>query len=176
MQKSKKQNLFRLTATAVMVAMSVVLCRYLGFSPQDTPLRFEIGFYPIALVAYMFGPLYSALGYALADIIGSLMSGYAPNVWITLCQALFGMTMGFFFYKKGFSLCRVTVCFTLIAAVIETLFKAPIFIFMYAYTPGFAFGSRALNALINLPIRIALTYFLGKAIESPLKKFTSRDL
>ena len=174
MQK-KNTRLFSLTASAVMVAMSVILCRYLGFSPQDTPLRFEIGFFPIALVAYMFGPIYSAAAYALADIIGSLLSGYAPNLWITLAQAAFGTVMGLFFYKKNFSLKRCVICFTLIAALIETLVKAPVFIFMYAYTPGFAFGTRALNALINLPIRIALTYFLARAIERPIKKFTKHD-
>jgi ECF transporter S component (folate family) len=171
MQK-RNAAMFKLTGTAVMVAMSVILCRYLGFSPQDTPLRFEIGFYPIALVAYAFGPLYSAISYALADIIGSLLSGYAPNLWLTLGQTAFGAVMGLFFYKKDFSIIRTSVCFSVIAIFIETLLKAPVFIFMYAYTPGFAFGSRALNALINLPLRIALTYFLGKAIKAPMKRFT----
>lgn len=166
----RKSKLFSFTATAVMIAMSVILCRYLGFSPQDTMVRFEIGFLPIALVAYLFGPIYSTAAYVIADVIGSLISGYAPNLWITAAQAVFGLIMGLFFYKKKLSLLRVSLVFLLISAIVEVLIKAPIFIYMFGYTPGLAFGVRALNAALNLPVRIILLYLLARALEIPLKK------
>ena len=166
----RKSKLFPLTATAVMIAMSVILCRYLGFSPQDTMVRFEIGFVPIALVAYLFGPVYSTVAYVLSDVIGSLLSGYAPNLWITAAQALFGLIMGLFFYKKKPTVLRVSLVFLLISVVVEILFKAPIFIYMFGYTPGLAFGVRALNAAANYPVRVILFYVLARVLEKPLNK------
>lgn len=173
MQKQKK-GLFPLTASAVMIAMSIILCRYLGFSPQDTMIRFDIGFLPIALTAYLFGPIYSTVSYVVADVIGSLMSGYAPNVWITAAQALFGLIMGLFFYRKKLSLIRVSSAFLLISALVEVIFKAPIFIHLYGYTPALAYGTRALNAALNLPLRIALFYVLMKALDTPLRKYMKK--
>ena len=43
----------KLTLTAVMTALSIVLCRYLGYSPANTMFRVEIGFLPIALIAVL---------------------------------------------------------------------------------------------------------------------------
>ena len=174
MQKTKK-GLFPLTASAVMIAMSIILCRYLGFSPQDTMIRFEIGFLPIAIVAYTFGPVYSTVSYVAADVIGSLFSGYAPNVWITAAQAVFGFIMGLFFHNKKMSLPRISLVFLLISALVEVLLKAPVFIHLYGYTPELAYTTRALNAALNLPLRILLLYGLMKALDVPLKKFMKKQ-
>ena len=64
---SKSRNiLVRLTTTAVMIAMSVVLCRLLGF-PQTGVYRIEISFLPIAVVAMLYGPIWSGVAYGIAD-------------------------------------------------------------------------------------------------------------
>ena len=90
--------------TAAMTALSVVFCRFIGFSPENTAFRFEFGFLPIAFVAELFGPLWSGVAYLVADIIGSLFSGYAPNPFISACKLLTGAFMGLFLshgiYKK----------------------------------------------------------------------------
>lgn len=169
MQK-EKNHIFALTVTSAMIALSVVFCRFLGFSAENTPFRFEMGFLPIALTGYMFGPLYSGVGYLIADIIGSLFSGYAPNPWISLCQLLTGAVMGFAFYKKSHTLTRTCIGFSVIAVFIDFLAKAPIFIFLYGYTPLFAFGARAINAFLNLPIRVLSYYILAKALKKPMDK------
>lgn len=164
----ERNRIFSLTLTAAMVALSVVFCRFLGFSATDTPFRFELGFLPIAFVAYMFGPIYSGVAYLLADVIGSFFSGYAPNIWISGCQLLFGIIMGFAFYRKKLSALRIALGFSVIAVFVEFLAKAPIFIFLYGYTAEFAFGARAINALINLPIRAVTFYFLARALTEPM--------
>ena len=153
-----------------MVALSVVFARFLGYSPEGTPFRFEIGFLPIAVAAYAFGPLYSGLAFLIADIIGSLYSGYAPNIFISLCQLLSGAAMGFFFHKKNISLSRTIIAFSAIAVVIEIIAKSPIFVFMYAWSWDYTILTRLLNALINLPIRVTTFYFLMKALKKPIDK------
>ncbi len=165
-----KRYTFALTATAAMTALSVVLCRYLGFSPEGTPFRFEIGFLPISVIAYMFGPVYSALGYFTADIIGSLLGGYAPNIWISLCQILFGMLLGIFLYRKEQTPLRITICFSVVSILVDFVSKSPVFVYLYGWNWGFTLWTRALNALINLPIRIGLYYITIRQTKKHLDK------
>ena len=167
MQRKNKKQLTYLSIAAAMAALSVVFTRFLGFSPEGTPFRFEIGFLPIAVAAYAAGPVYAAGAYLTADVIGSLFSGYAPNPIITLAQAVSGVLMGFFFHKKH-SLARTVTCFSLIALISEILIKTPALAAMYSWTLGFTLGTRALNALLNLPIRIIVYYFTLKALKRPL--------
>ncbi|MBE6634664.1 MAG: folate family ECF transporter S component [Ruminococcaceae bacterium] len=169
--KYNRKALFALTLTAAMTALSVVFCRFLGYAPEGTPFRFDLGFLPIALVGYMLGPVYAALGYAVADIIGSLLNGYAPNPWILLCQIAFALIMGVFFYKKNITLKRVILCFLLGAVLVDFLLKSPVLVYMYSWTWSFTLWSRAINALINLPIRIISFYFIYSALKKPMDRF-----
>lgn len=168
--KSRHNQFLALTVTSAMIALSVIFCRFLGYSPEGTPFRFDLGFLPIALVAHLFGPIYSAAGYTIADIIGSLLSGYAPNPWLTLCQLLFGIIMGLCLYKRKITLPRIIICFTLAAVIIDFLAKSPVFVYLYAWDWGFTLWTRALNAAINLPIRIITFYFVYKALHRPMEK------
>lgn len=165
-RKNREQLLF-ISISAAMAALSVVFTRFLGFAPEGTPFRFEIGFLPIAIAAYAAGPIYAAGAYVTADVIGSFFSGYAPNLWITAAQLISGILMGIFFKRKH-SFARVIICFSIIAVLVEVLIKSPVFVFMYAWTWGFTLSTRALNSLINLPIRILFYYFTLKAIKKPL--------
>ena len=167
MKRKNKKQLTYLSISAAMAALSVVFTRFLGFSPEGTPFRFEIGFLPIAIAAYVAGPFYAAGAYLTADVIGSLFSGYAPNPMISLAQITSGVIMGYFFFRKH-SLTRTVTAFSLVALISEIMIKAPALAIMYSWTLGFAFGSRALNALINLPIRIIIYYFTLKALKKPL--------
>ncbi len=170
MKKKRNKHLTILSISAAMAALSVVLTRFVGFSPEGTPFRFEIGFLPIAVTAYIAGPLYSGGAYLVADVIGSFFSGYAPNPVLTAAQVLFGLIMGLFFHKRH-SLIRTVICFTVIAAVVEVIIKAPAIGYMYGYTWQYTLATRSLNALINLPIRILTYYFTLKALKKPLEEF-----
>ena len=93
-----KNILLRLTTTAVMIAMSIVLCRLLGFPPTGT-YRIELGFLPIAVIAMLYGPIWSGVAYGISDLIGAwIFTGINP--FITLCKIAFGVVMGLFFYRR----------------------------------------------------------------------------
>lgn len=173
-RKTTGAALMRLCFTAVAVAMSVVVCRFLGFTPLDSPVRFDFGFLPIAVIAEMFGPVYSGVGYLIADVIGSFVQGYAPNPWIAACKLLSGILMGIFFTRGRTSLSRVIVAFTLINAVVDFLLMTPIFVFMYGLPWGVAFATRAVNAALTLPFRIVTFYILSRALKKPLARFGGR--
>ena len=157
--------------TSVMVALSVILCRYLGFSPENSAFRFDLGFLPLVVIAHAFGPIFSGLGYLLADMIGSLLSGYMPNPWISLCAALFGTVMGLFFHRRRFSLLRTSLCFLTIGVLVDLLLKTPFLILLYGWPVGATYALRAINLLVNLPVRIFTTTLLMRAIEAPVSKY-----
>ncbi len=179
MHKKTNRMIFALSVTAAMVALSVVFCRFVGFSPENSAFRFEFGFLPIAFAAELFGPIWSGVAYLVADAIGSLFSGYAPNPLIAACKLLTGAVMGLFFtqsiYKKRPSLLRIILAFSLIAVFIDFLLMSPILMALYGWTAGFTFGMRAINAAINLPIRIFSFYLIRKAMDKPLGEFMKRN-
>ena len=169
-QAKRKDLLFSLVFTAAMAAASVVLCRYLGFSPENSAFRFDLGFLPLAFVGAWLGPIYSGAGYLLADVVGSLLSGYAPNLWISGCKLLFGIGMGLFFYKKKPSFLRITVAFIVINILVDFILMTPIFILMYGYTVDEAYLMRAINIAVTLPIRVVSFYFIERAVREPMRR------
>ncbi len=180
MQKRKtNKTVFALSVTAAMVALSVVFCRFVGFSPENSAFRFEFGFLPIAFVAEIFGPIWSGIAYLLADAIGSLFSGYAPNPAIAGCKLLSGALMGLLFYSKFYkkrpSFLRIIISFSVIAVFVDFLLMSPILMALYGWTAEFTFGMRAINAAINLPIRIFSFYLIRKAMDKPLGEFMKRN-
>lgn len=170
-RKSTSERLLRLCMTAVSVAMSVVVCRFLGFTPLDSPVRFDFGFLPIAVIGWLLGPVYSGAGYLAADIIGSFVQGYAPNPWIATCKLLTGVVMGLFFKRGRVSFFRTALCFLFINAVVDFLLMTPIFVFMYGWTWGATFATRAVNAALTLPFRIVTFYILARGLRKPLARF-----
>lgn len=180
MQKRKmNKTVLALSITAAMVALSVVFCRFVGFSPENTAFRFEFGFLPIVFVAELFGPIWSAVAYLVADAIGSLLSGYAPYPWIALCKFITGFIMGVFFYRKIYkkspSLLREIIAFTLIAVFVDFLAMTPILMKLYSWTFEVTAGARAINAAINLPLRIVSFCILRKCMEKPLGDFIKKS-
>ncbi len=147
------ETLACLTTCAMMVALSVVLCRLLGF-PQSGAMRVEIGFLPIAIVAYLYGPAWSATAYGLADFIGAaIFTGVNP--FITLCKIAFGFAMGLCFYRKEkIGLARNIAFFTVVAVIVDIGLMTPIFIYMFGYELWSAITYRSIGAFFNTPVRI----------------------
>ena len=105
--KKRNKYVFALTASAAMVAISIIVCRFAGLATENTPFRLGIDAIPIALTGYMFGPIYAGIANLVADVIGSLISGYAPNLWISACKLISGVIFGAAFYKRRLSLFRI---------------------------------------------------------------------
>ena len=98
-RRKGSEILLKATTCAMMIALSVILCRYFGF-PSTGMFRVEIGFLPIAIVAILYGPFWSAISYGFADFIGALIFTPPINPFILLCKIVFGLVMGFAFYGR----------------------------------------------------------------------------
>jgi ECF transporter S component (folate family) len=168
--------LTRLAVCAMMTALSVVLCRLLGWSPAESMGRVEIGFLPVAIVGMLYGPLWSGVVYGTADLIGAaIFTGVNP--WITLCKVAFGALLGLGLYTKRnprpweFSL-RSAVTLLVIGFFVDVLAMSWVFVVMgYAPDFGVAFVTRVINAAVNLPIRIAVLIPVGILLGKYLERY-----
>lgn len=78
--------------SALMVAMSIVLGKYLSISTPVFRLSFEN--LPIIITGYFFGPIIGMFVAIAADLIGCLLKGYAIIPLVTVGAAFVGLISG----------------------------------------------------------------------------------
>ena len=89
----------KLTLTAMLTALEIVLSRFLSISAWNMKIGFA--FVPVALAALLFGPLWAGAVGALGDFLGALLfpiGSYFPG--FTLTAFLMGLCYGVFLYSK----------------------------------------------------------------------------
>ena len=89
----------KLTLTAMLTALEIVLSRFLSISAWHMKIGFA--FVPVALAALLFGPLWAGAVGALGDFLGALLfpiGSYFPG--FTLTAFLMGLCYGVFLYSK----------------------------------------------------------------------------
>ena len=92
---------YKLVLVALMIAMTLIINRVFPATPV---YHISVDFIPVFIVAVIFGPLWSALTYALADAIGAILFPVGPfNPGITFTLFLLGLAFGLVFYKKDLS-------------------------------------------------------------------------
>ncbi len=85
-------NLRVLCASALLIALSVVLGKYLAVS---TPIfRFSLENLPILMAGIFFGPIIGGVVGVIADLIGCVVMSFTVNPLITLGAALVGGISG----------------------------------------------------------------------------------
>jgi len=88
-----------LTALAMLIAIEVILSRFLSINAWNIKIGF--GFVPVVIAAVLYGPLAGGIVGALSDFIGALLfpiGTYFPG--FTLTSFLMGMIFRLFLYKK----------------------------------------------------------------------------
>lgn len=106
-----KFNTKTITTLGVLLAMDIVLTRFMSYSVWN--VRIGFGFVPVVLSAMLFGPVPAAVLAALGDFLGAVLFPIGPYFpGFTLTAALTGLTFGFFLYRKN------SVAYSLIAVLI----------------------------------------------------------
>ena len=88
-----------LTTLAMLIAIEVILSRFLSINAWNIKIGF--GFVPVLIAAILYGPLAGGLVGALSDFIGAVLfpiGTYFPG--FTLTSFLTGFVFGLFLYKK----------------------------------------------------------------------------
>ena len=165
----------KLITLSVLVAMDVVLTRFLSLNAWNTRIGF--GFVPMVLAALIYGPLSAGIVGALADFIGAILFPTGPYFpGFTFSMFLMGLVFGFFLYKKK-AFWRVVVS-VLITQFVISLFLTTYWIHMLygaKYVPLLATrvvqsGIISAAQIIVIPLLIRTVDRLGKLTEEPAKK------
>ncbi len=92
-------RLTRLARLALLLAMEVVLSRFLSIATPIAKIGF--GFVPVVLAAVLYGPLWAGALGGLADFLGAILfptGAYFPG--FTLTAALVGCVYGWFLFDR----------------------------------------------------------------------------
>ena len=102
MKQGKFQIIIKLIAQmAVMIALSIVITRFLSFQPTPV-IRIQFGWLPIILIAYLHGSWAAGISWGFADLLGYLINSFgAPfHGGIPVSFFLSGIVLGFLIYRK----------------------------------------------------------------------------
>lgn len=94
-----KINTKRMVQVAMLIAVEIVLSRFLSIPTPITKISFA--FLPVAIIAMLYGPVYAGIAAALADFIGAMLFPTAPFfAGFTLTAFLTGVIYGLFLHKQ----------------------------------------------------------------------------
>lgn len=89
---SKNELTRRLTKASLFTAASIILGKYLAVTVG--PVRASLENLPVLMAGVMLGPFWGGMVGAVADLLGSVMVGYAINPVITLGAVSIGVVSG----------------------------------------------------------------------------------
>ena len=153
----KKLRTLDITVLGVFLAAELVLNR---FTIGNQFIKLGFGFIVVALVSTWYGPWWSAMVAAIADIVGTTISGGVYFPGFTLSAILGAIIYGLFFYNQKTSWLTVTIAQLIIAITVNTLLNTFGLTVMYK-TPFWALVStRIVKEIIVTPIQIIILYLI----------------
>ncbi len=122
----KKNQLFKIILTAILVALNIILERFMpSYSVWNNNISF--GFITVAFAACYLGIPYAVAVGGLGDLIGAVIKPFGPYfVGYTITNMLVGLCLGIFLYKKA-TVLRITIA-TVINKIVCSLALNTIFI------------------------------------------------
>ena len=113
----------KLITLGLLVAMDVVLTRFLSLNAWNTRIGF--GFVPLVIAAILYGPLPAGIVGALADFIGAILFPTGPYFpGFTFSMFLMGLVFGFLIHKDQ-------PFWKIVVAVVITQFGISLFLTTY---------------------------------------------
>ena len=168
-----KTRLQKLTAGAMMAALSIILERVFAIMPASNmmDIRISLSNVPLVLAGVLVSPVIGGIAGIVSDIVGCFISGYAPFPILTLAPFVMGFLPGMIIklYKTETKYPFVKVSL----AVTVSHIAASVLITTYGLSVmrGVAFIPMLITRLssmgINLVIDIVLVYLL---VRTPLSK------
>lgn len=162
------KNLKNITATAMLLALEIILSRFLSYSVWNSKIGF--GFVAVALCGLLFGPVYALILGGLADFLGAVLFPIGPYFFgFTLTAMLTGLCFGIFLYNKTNAL-KIFFCLFINQFILGLVINS-LWIHMLYGTPFAAvLVSRIPQAFILLIVQFATITLLNKLVVPRLKK------
>jgi len=165
---SKKKITTKMLVTiSLFIALHVVVTRFLSWETQT--IRIGFGFVPVSLCSMVFGPYVGAISAFLSDFVGMLIFPKGPYFpGFGLNEALYGLTFGFFLYKKKKDYKHILSCLLLQTLFIDLGLATLWLHILYKNPYWVVLSNRLATAIVMLPIKyFGIKYgweFIGKRI------------
>jgi len=164
----KKMSVQTLVTLGVLIAMEIILSRFLSLSAWNIKIGFS--FVPIAIAAVAYGPVAAGVVAGLGDLIGAVLfpiGAYFPG--FTLTAVLTGIVLGLFLNKRqtiGRVLGAVAVNQLVLSLLLNTLWIA----ILYGSAYGPLLLTRVLQCLILAPVQLVVIGSITKVIKLYIRK------
>lgn len=159
----KKFNTKDLVLISILVALNIVLSRFLSISAWNVKVGFT--FVTLFVAAYLYGPLVAGLVGSLGDLIGALLfpiGAYFPG--FTLTAFLMGFVFGIFLHKNYRTKNIIISC--LINEIVLSLFLNTLWIKILYNSNYFALlSTRLIQAIVMSFVEICFIKLFSKSIN-----------
>ncbi|MBQ4137827.1 MAG: folate family ECF transporter S component [Clostridia bacterium] len=176
----KISTLKKLALSAMLVAMQIILSRYVGI--QSAFFQTSFGFVAIATASAVLGPLWGAACAFVADFLGVMLAGtgaYFPLFAIN--EIAYALLYGVFLHTPRRSPLRVVLC-VIIQCVFVAIPLTPIWLYVYfKYVVGtpqafsLIFTQKITVSLIEMPIKMAVLIPLSQYFFPRLERLLDKQ-
>lgn len=156
----KKIDTKMMTVLGLLIALQIVLSRFLSISAWNVKIGF--GFVPIVIAAILYGPLPAGIAYTLSDFIGATLfpvGAYFPG--FTLTAFLTGVVYGVFLHKCQ-SLHRILGAVAVNQLVLSLLVNTLWISILYTSPYPALLATRAIQCAVLIPAEIIITETIVK--------------
>ncbi len=172
MFRKSSQNLSKIQVLCVcsmMLALRIVLGMFTNFTLSFAPfVKIGFSFLPIVIVAYLYGPVCSAIVSGVGDILSIVLSNptsFSIMPGITVCYILEGLILGVVLYGHTLNLRRIIVAFVCVLL----LCRLPLNTLVLHTMMGIPYFELLLyRTVILVPfaiVEVTLSYYVIKAMD-----------
>lgn len=168
MNEKKQWNINMLVMLGLLIAIEVVLSRFLSISTWN--IKIGLSFIPVVVAAVMYGPVQAGMVAAVGDFVGAILfpiGMYFPGFTVTayLCGFVFGKCL----YKKR-SLRRIIVAIG-INQIVFSLFLNSLWISILYGSPYLPLlGTRIFQCIILAIVQFVVIGSMKKVLFPYLEK------
>ena len=160
-----RQGVIRLTYSALLSAVCVILAFAAKGIFGESPLRLTIENLPVFMASFFFGPVWGMAVAICADLLSCVMFGMAPYPLITVGAALIGAVSGIFY---NYVLKKAPMGVRVVLSVLFAHMVGSMTVKTLALVPFF--GDTAITLFLRIPVYVGIT-----VIESLILVFLTKS-
>lgn len=167
MKKNKFLNTQTLTTMALLIALQIVLSRFLSISTSHMKIGFA--FVPIFMSAVLLGPVKTGIVGGVSDVIGAILfptGAYFPG--FTLTSFLMGVTWGVCIHKKQ-TLPRLTTAILMNQLLFSLMLNTVWIHILYGSPIQALLATRITQIAVMIPVELVVTFGMVKSFRPYVK-------
>lgn len=155
-----------IVGVALLIALNVILTRFLSIS--TTYLRIGFGVLPVAIAGIAYGPLWGGVCGAVGDLLGMMIFPTGGDFFpgFTLTAFLTGFLFGIFLHRR-YSVLRLLLACLLVCIALNLVLDTLWLVIMYGSGALSLLPARIVKCVINIPVYALLTDILWRRGVAP---------